>query len=152
MKLAEALILRADTQKRIVQLKQRLLRNARIQEGDTPAEDPQALLTQMEEAAAHLIDLIRRINLTNTQSCLNTGQTLTDALAERDVLKLRQNVYLELGEAATVSQGRYSSSEVKYISTVSVKQVQQTADELAKRYRELDAQIQEANWRIDLAE
>ncbi len=38
MKLAEALVLRADYQKRITQLKQRLLLVARVQEGDRPAE------------------------------------------------------------------------------------------------------------------
>ncbi len=40
LKMAEALILRADAQKRFEQLKQRLQQNARIQEGDTPAEAP----------------------------------------------------------------------------------------------------------------
>lgn len=40
MNLAEALILRADCQKRIAQLKARLLTNAKIQEGDAPAETP----------------------------------------------------------------------------------------------------------------
>jgi len=34
MKLAEALILRADCQKRFEQLKARLLSNAKVQEGD----------------------------------------------------------------------------------------------------------------------
>src|SRR5207237_1352535 len=41
MKLAEALILRADCQKRMAQLKGRLLVNAKVQEGDAPAETPQ---------------------------------------------------------------------------------------------------------------
>jgi hypothetical protein len=40
MKIAEALALRADLQKRLEQLKQRLVKNARIQEGDSPEEDP----------------------------------------------------------------------------------------------------------------
>ena len=39
MKLAEALILRADCQKRIAQLKSRLLVNAKVQEGDAPASN-----------------------------------------------------------------------------------------------------------------
>ena len=40
MKLAEALIVRSDYQKRIEQLRNRLLQNAKIQEGETPNEDP----------------------------------------------------------------------------------------------------------------
>ena len=48
MKLAEALLLRADLQKRIEQIESRLLRNAKVQEGETPAEDPQALLARRD--------------------------------------------------------------------------------------------------------
>jgi hypothetical protein len=62
MKLAEALILRADCQKRIAQLKSRLLTNAKVQEGDAPAETPQDLIVELERAASELLDLIKRIN------------------------------------------------------------------------------------------
>jgi hypothetical protein len=44
MKLAEALILRADSQKRVEQLRQRLTRAARVQEGENPPENPQELM------------------------------------------------------------------------------------------------------------
>ena len=44
MKLAEALILRADSQKRFEQLKQRVVRSAKVQEGDEPPENPRDLL------------------------------------------------------------------------------------------------------------
>ena len=46
MKLAEALSERADIQKRIQQLRSRLRRNALVQEGEKPAEDPHALLEE----------------------------------------------------------------------------------------------------------
>ena len=46
MKLAEALIWRADAKKRLEQLKTRLVRVAKVQEGDAPAEDPKALLAE----------------------------------------------------------------------------------------------------------
>ena len=48
MKLAEALNLRADLQKRIAALKDRLIRNAKVQEGDTPSEDPVMLLKELD--------------------------------------------------------------------------------------------------------
>ena len=41
MKLAEALNQRADLQKRIAQLRDRLSNNVKVQEGDTPAEKPE---------------------------------------------------------------------------------------------------------------
>jgi hypothetical protein len=48
MKLAEALLLRADCQKRIEQLKSRLLGSARVQEGEQPPEDPEKLRPRSE--------------------------------------------------------------------------------------------------------
>ena len=55
MKLAEALTLRADLQRRIAALRDRLKRNAKVQEGDTPAEDPAVLLRELDKN-----DLIER--------------------------------------------------------------------------------------------
>ena len=151
MKVAEALVLRADHQRRLEELKQRLIRNAKVQEGDRPAEDPQELLKQFESLASELISLIQRINRTNTTSRFGDG-SLTDALAHRDVLRLRQVVYRELAQAASVVQSRVSKSEVKFKSSVDVAEMQKRADVIAKDHRELDARIQEANWRIDLIE
>lgn len=151
MKLAEALVLRADCQKRVEQLKQRLLRNAKVQEGDKPAEEPSDLLAEFESVTAELMRLIQRINGTNSSAMLGAC-SLTDALAERDVLRLRQDVYRELAQAASIVQTRTSKSEVKFKSAVAVADVQKQADALAREHRELDARIQEANWRIDLQE
>ena len=89
--------------------------------------------------------LIQRINRTNAASRFG-DRTLADALAERDVLKIRYNAYRELATAAATTQGRITRSEVKFISTVSVAATQRKADDLAKQYRELDTRIQEADW------
>jgi methyl-accepting chemotaxis protein len=145
MKIAEALALRSDLQKRLEQLKQRLVKNARIQEGDVPAEDPVALQSELEKSAEELTMLIQRINRTNAASQLG-AQTLADALAERDVLKIRYNAYRELANAASTTQGRTTRSEVKFISTVSVAAIQRKADDLAREHRELNTRIQEADW------
>ena len=152
MKLAEALILRADYQKRVEQLKQRMMRSAKVQEGDKPAEDPAALLAEVERLSGDLTGLIQRINKTNIATELAAGQTIADALAVRDILKLRHDLYRDLAQAATVTQERYSKSEVKFKGTVNVSEIQQKADELAKECRDLDMRIQEANWRTDLIE
>ena len=85
MKIAEALILRADCQKRFAQLKTRLLNNARVQEGDQPAEEPQELIAEIERVAQELLDLIQRINKTNSSTIVEAGKTVSDLLAERDV-------------------------------------------------------------------
>lgn len=78
MKLAEALILRADCQKRIAQLKSRLLVNAKVQEGDAPAETPQELISELERTSSELLDLIKRINRTNSATAFaGPGQSRT---------------------------------------------------------------------------
>src|SRR5438445_11482616 len=83
MKLAEALILRADCQKRIAQLKSRLLVNAKVQEGDAPAETPQELIAELGRVSTELLDLIKRINRTNSATAFAGRGTISDALAER---------------------------------------------------------------------
>lgn len=90
MKIAEALALRSDLQNRLEQLKQRLVKNARIQEGDVPAENPIELESELEAVAQQLTSMIQRINRTNSATRFGS-QTLADALAERDVLKIRYN-------------------------------------------------------------
>ena len=152
MKLAEALILRSDRQKRLEQLKQRIVGNAKVQEGDAPAENPEQLLQEMEAVSSELLDLIQRINKTNSLTDLPDGKSLSDALAERDALMLKRTVYSSLATAASVTQTRTSKSEVKFKSTVSVPEIQKRIDELSKAYRQLDSQIQEFNWKVDLVE
>lgn len=150
MKLAEALILRADAQKRIAQLRDRLVNSARVQEGEQPPEDPANLIAELERLSNELLALVRRINATNARTKLEPGMTLADALAARDVLMLKRGVYQSLAEAASQSNYRYGRSEVKYLSTVNVAEVQGQIDELSRRHRELDARVQAANWNVDL--
>lgn len=150
MKLAEALILRADCQKRFAQLKSRLLVNARVQEGDKPAEEPRKLIAEAERVADELVDLIKRINKTNSATLVAGGKTISDVLAERDVLALRRAAYSDLATNAAIAHGRLTRSEIKYVSTVKVVEIQKRADELARNYRELDARVQELNWKTEL--
>ncbi len=152
MKLAEALILRADYNKRTAQLRQRISANAKVQEGEEPAENPQVLLKEFEQIADSTFDLIKRINKTNITTHFEDDKTLTDVLAERDILAARRKMYEELVSAASASQDRYSRSEIKFQSTVSVRDIQKKVDDLAKAYRELDMKIQALNWKTDLLE
>lgn len=152
MRLAEALILRAAHQKKIAQVKQRLMDNALVQDGVNPAEDPQDLLKQLQSACSEFEDLVRRINATNASTRLRTGVTITDALARRDALKILFAVYRDLAAAATPKQSTYTRSEIRFKSTIEVAAVQKQADEYAKEHRELDTLVQEANWSTDLGE
>ena len=46
MKLAEGLMLRSDIQKKLASLRERISRNAVVQEGNKPHEDPQKLMKE----------------------------------------------------------------------------------------------------------
>lgn len=146
MKLAEALIERADSQRRVEQLKQRLNQNAQYQEGEEPAESPEALLAEYRQAATKLEQLIVKINLANNRIQLESGQLMVEALAKRDRLKAEHNTLINLADAATQTFDRYSRSEIKTLAAIDVKNIRKQIDEIAKQHRQLDTQIQQANW------
>lgn len=150
MKLAEALAERAACHTRLSQLAERAASQARVQEGEEPVEDPAALLAEHDLVSAQLAGLIARINRTNLQTKLADGSTLTDALARRDVLRLRQNAYAKAAEAGAQRSSRYSQSEIRYVAAIDVAATRTMADDLARQWRELDIRIQEANWANDL--
>ncbi|MDO5032245.1 DIP1984 family protein [Corynebacterium sp.] len=145
MYLAEALAERAEAQARIHELKERLRQTARIQEGDEPAEDPQALLKEIEAIYQRHRQLVRAINATNAATEFD-GATLADALIERDNLLQRRRFYTELAAASSTRQDRYSRNELRYISVLDVKELHAKADQLSRDFRKLDTRIQQKNW------
>jgi hypothetical protein len=152
MTLGEALTVRADLQQRLGELRTRLLASAKVQEGEAPPEQPDVLLAEFEQTADRVRDLIARINRTNLTVSTAAGETLTDALARRDVLTLRYAVHRELAAAAAQQPERYSLREIKLTPTVDVAELRRTVDELARERRELDVALQAANWASSLAE
>ena len=149
MKLAEALQLRADLQKRMEQLATRLYDNATVQEGESPAEDPAALLAEYDECASQLEDLMARINRTNCETRTDRG-TLTELLSRRDCLKLRVGTYQNFLTSASSLTRRDTRSEIRICSAVSVPAYRKKADALSRELRETDNAIQAANWSTEL--
>ncbi len=149
MKLAEALSIRKDLQKRIEQLKSRLLNNVKVQEGDEPAENPAELMAELDRCLVQLQELIYKINVTN----LNTkyeGRTLTEMMAERDVLKIRIQTLRDVFQDASQMQDRYSRTEIKMVTTVDVKKLGQQLDQLSAELRKLDVAIQTVNFTTEM--
>lgn len=149
MKLAEALQERADLNSKINELRSRLSNNATVQEGEAPAENPTELLSQLDECAARLEELIARINATNCATVTERG-TLTELIAKRDCLTLRLSAYRNLVDEASCLAPRATRTEIKIVSAVDVKKVQKQADELAKELRLTDNLIQQSNWLTEL--
>ena len=127
MKLATALSERADIQRRLTQLQTRLNNNAKVQEGEEPAEDPKQLLKELDALLERLEWLMTRINLTNSR-------TLSD------------------GVPVTATVDRYSQKEIKILSAVKVSTLQKQLDEVSKELRETDERIQALNWTTELCE
>lgn len=149
MKLAQALIERADLKARIEQIISRMKNNVLIQEGDTPGEDVTALLSQYESMVNELENMIIRINKTNAQAQLE-DISLAGAIAVRDCLKAKISAYSALKESSLIKHSRFSGSEIKYVRTVDISKLQRTIDDYSQKYRELDTKIQERNWTIEL--
>ena len=149
MKLAEALSIRKDLQTRVEQLKTRLLNNVRIQEGEQPAEEPKDLLKELDNCLKQLEELIYRINVTNMNTKSNK-KTLTQLMAERDVLTKRVQVLREVFNQASSSSERYSRSEIKYVTTIDVKAMGKQLDKLSSELRSLDVEIQSINFATEL--
>ena len=149
MKLAEALNQRADLQKRIAQLRERLANNVKVQEGDQPAENPDDLFKELEGSLKQLKGLIVSINRTN-QETVWEGKTLTEMIAEKDVLSMHLGALRTTLEAANVRSDRFSRNEIKFVRTVDVNALQKKVDDLSKELRELDSNLQQANWMTDM--
>jgi hypothetical protein len=150
MKLAEALAARSDCQNRIEEMKKRLIRSARVQEGDQPAEDTTQLLAETGRIFVRLLELVSVINRTNSKTAFDNERTISDAIAERGLVGKRRDFLAGIAEAASTRQDRYSKSEVRFVATMSVGKLQTEVDQLAKMYRELDTRLQELNWKTEL--
>ena len=149
MKLAEALSIRKDLQTRISQLSSRLVNNVRVQEGDEPAEAPKELLKELDSCLKQLEEYIYRINLTNMRT-MSGEKTLTQLMAERDVLTKRVEVMQNVFNQASSSSERYSRSEIKFVTTIDIKALRKQIDKLSSQLRQLDIEIQAINFATEL--
>jgi hypothetical protein len=149
MKLAEALIERADLKTKISQIERRMETNTKVQEGDEPAESIDMLILQYESLMDDLENLIIRINKTNS-TALFDDRTMAEAIGQRDNLKSKIRSYMNLRDSASFTHDRYSNTEIKYVRCINVKDLQYKIDALSRTYRELDTKLQGLNWTIDL--
>lgn len=151
MKLAEALNLRADLQKRIAGLRERLIQNAKVQEGDIPSENPNELLKELYVNIQELENIIKSINQTNSATYVD-DESISDMIATRDMLGLKLSVLRSFVSECANKIDRYSNTEIRILSTVNVAEKQKEIDALSKEYRLLDTKLQGLNWTTDLIE
>ena len=99
--------------------------------------------------ADQLQTLVARINLTNAAT-KREGKTLTELLANREILSLQVSILRSTLEAASRKVQRGTHSEVKILSTLDVPALRKELDHMSQDLRKLDTTIQEANWLTEL--
>ncbi|MCJ8328538.1 MAG: DIP1984 family protein [Lentisphaeria bacterium] len=151
MKIAEALLLRADLQKKLASLRERSIKYAVTQEGVDLPEDPKALIKESVSVLKELEKLVCKINKANSDTTLSDGRTIAEAIAGRERLAKQHSLLQAVLEGSSHEPDRYSMSEIKWISTVNVKSMQKELEDISKKLRELNAKIQEMNWQAELA-
>lgn len=151
MKLAEALIERADLKRKTDTLRSRLYANARVQEGSEPSEEPRALLKEIDADMDRLEHLIVCINKTNAATDVG-GATVTELIAHKDALLHKISLIDTLLRGGREVTERATHTEIRIIPTFDIKAVQKKSDALSKELRETDAKIQAANWQTELIE
>lgn len=149
MKLAEALVIRADLQKRIGQMRNRMVQNALVQVGEQTPEDPMALRADIDGLIAHLERIMTSINLSNAQ-IVDGGESVTALLARRDCLRIRVQALRDLLDAASDTAMRARHNEIIVKSAVPVTELRREQDKLSEELRLLDLRIQRINWAEDL--
>ena len=136
--------------KHIEQLRERLRKNAKVQEGDQPAERPELLLEEFERSAAELESLIRRVNSTNSTVMFDSNHLISDAISKRDGFDLRIRALREVIAATSETAWLMTRSEIKSVPTLDAAALQRQLDDLSRRRRELDTQLQAINWQVEL--
>jgi len=150
MKLAEALLLRADMKKKLASLRERLAASSVVQEKEKPHEDPTKLMKEAVGVLDTLEELTLRVNRANLRTKVSDGRTLAELIARRDRIA-QQHSLLQVAITATRKEpDRYSMKEIKWIATVDVAKLQKQSDDLSKQLRELNALIQETNWKAEV--
>lgn len=149
MKLAEALCIRADLQKRSRQLEERIKSVAKVQEGDEPDEMPEDLFAELHSTMVQLQDIVFRINATNMRA-LCDGIPITKMIARKDALSWEINILRNVLKVVSDREHRYSRNEIKYVKTVDVLELRKKVDRMSAELRKLDLKIQESNWTVEL--
>ena len=150
MKLAEALMLRADIQKDLAWCKTQMVKGALVQEGERPGEDPNELVQRVEDRSAQLEALITRINEVNLVSRDGAGRSLTQLMARRDMLRLKHGIYSDAHSEATDRQSRYGASEIKWKASFGAVEMRKRIEAIAAELRSLNVTIQQMNWSVEI--
>ena len=146
MKLAEALLLRADIMRKIEHLQNRITPVLIVSDDKLPQEDPDKLIAQLRKAIEDLEILIVRINKTNNETNIEGEGSLMEALAKRDSLKMLSEKLRNIRYAAQLN----NSGDKNLKTTIDIEKLQIEMDQTGRAFREIDSKIQGINWLTEL--
>ena len=149
MKIAEALLLRRDLESKLTLLREEIASSAVIQEGDTLDRSIDDLLLDYETTNQEFAQLVIAINQRNAVAKIGEQETIAAALEKREALRRSHAMLTATLEAAKVAP-RMGRNEIRMIRTIDTKQITDRLNQTAKALRELDGQIQQTNWLVDL--
>ena len=78
------------------------------------------------------------------------GSTMLSTLVKRDELAERHRLLQTAIDNAKTEGDRYSYREIKWQKVIEPVRLQKQADDIAVKLRNLNIQLQAANWQIDL--
>lgn len=153
MKLSEALIEKSHLNKKIAELKEHLVLNSKIQEGDSVTEAMDSIFAELGGVHNQLLQLTKNISTTNYETKFTVDgveKTLSDALIEKDILDKKIAILKHVQDNCNIKANRYSRTEIKYVVTFDVNILRNQIENLTKQKRKLDIEIQSMNWKTDL--
>jgi hypothetical protein len=125
----------------------------RLPEDEEPTGIPDELFKRYDADMARLEELVRRINLTNASAKMESGKSITEAMARRDCLSSMIRVYEEIYGGLTSHDREYRGEvRVKYVRHANYAELRDKINRLSQEFRVLDTAIQALNWTVELSE
>lgn len=150
MKLAEALILKEDYKEKIEELKYRLNDQVLVREGDNTELGTIELLDRIEEVMSKLHHLERRIHEACVNVAIDDKHTLNDMVQERNYKRRQYRFLHQLLMNISIRNPKFTRPELRFVPTVSVKELEEKVDAAKKGLNELEGFLQRINWEVEV--
>jgi len=146
MKLAEAMMQRADLDKKVSILGARLNDIALINKNYALEDEPKHLFEELNKSMKALSELVYRIHVTNMET-IDNGTTITAMLTKEEILKMRINTLIRIKESASIDS-RFDKTI--YTILINKAELQKELDECKSQLEKLDMKLQQLNWQTEL--
>lgn len=149
MLLAEAIAERAEILRRNGVLQDQLWRAVQAPEGEKPFLDPYELIEEEDQNLDRLHVLDKQIHETNTKTMLQENQTLLGAVIRLRMILKKKRLYSNVTERV-FPRYQYGGSEIKNVTTVNIRNLNNKMDQIEREYQELLILVQKRNWKLQV--